>query len=179
MKGDEMANESSTDVIKRYLEGAIAAERGFEVQLRAFSKEGDQAAVQNLFAGHADETKHQYERLTARLEALGGSSSTMQGLFAYIFNFTPKAAHLGHHAAEKSSQDLIAAYAMENSEMAMYEELAIIAGFAGDTETESLARAIQQEERVAAEKVWGLIDASCRQAFMRITSNPANVQSGP
>ena len=50
-----------------------------------------------------------------------------------------------------------------------------MAAFAGDTETEQLARAIQEEERAAAKKVWDLIDSSCRQTFMKVTSNPSNV----
>ena len=72
----------------------------------------------------------------------------------------------------KSSQDLILAFSIENSEIAMYEELAVVAAFAGDTETEQLARAIQAEERAAAKKVWDLIDSSARQSFMKVTSNP-------
>lgn len=170
-----MSNESSQEVIKRYIEDVIAVERNFETQLKAFSKEGEQAAVQRLFAQHAVETRHQHERLTARLEALGGSPSVLKTFFAHIFNFAPKTAQIGHDPAEKSSQDLIIAFAMENSEIAMYEELAVVAGFAGDTETESLARTIQEEERAAAKKVWELIDSSCRQSFMKVTSNPANV----
>ncbi len=170
-----MSNESSRDVIKRYLQDAIAAERNFETQLRAFSKEGEQVPVQNAFAEHAVETRRQHERLTARLEALGGTPSTVKTFFAHVFNFAPKTAQLGHEPAEKNSQDLIIAFAIENSEIAMYEELAVVAQFAGDTETERLARAIQEEERAAARKVWGLIDASCRQSFMKVTSNPANV----
>ncbi len=170
-----MSNESSSEVIKRYLVDAIAAEQNFETQLKAFSKEGEQAPVQRLFADHAVETKSQYERLTARLEALGGSTSTIKSFFAHIFSFAPKTAQLGSDGSEKNAQDLIIAFAIENSEIAMYEELAIVAGFAGDTETEQLAREIQDEERTAAKKVWSLIDGSCRQSFMKITSNPANV----
>jgi ferritin-like metal-binding protein YciE len=170
-----MPTESSREVIKRYIEDAIAAERNFETQLKGFSKEGEQAPVQRLFAEHAIETKHQHQRLTARLEQLGGTPSVLKSVFAHIFNFAPKTAQIGHDASEKSSQDLIIAFAIENSEIAMYEELAVVAGFAGDTQTERLARAIQEEERVAAKKVWDLIDSSCRQSFMKVTSNPANV----
>ncbi len=60
-------------------------------------------------------------------------------------------------------------------EFVVYEELARVAAFAGDTETEELARAIQEEERAAPRKVWDLIDSNCRQSFMKVTSNPANV----
>lgn len=170
-----MPNESSQEVIKRYLQDAIAAERKFETQLTAFSKDGDQAAVQTFFAEHARETRHQHERLTARLEALGGSPSTLKSFFAHIFNLAPGVAQMGHDPAEKNSQDLIMAYAIENGEVAMYEELAIVASFTGDSETEELARAIQAQERAAAAKVWDLIDTSCRRAFMKVISNPANV----
>lgn len=170
-----MTTESSREVIKSYIEDAIVAEQKFEGQLRAFSKEGEQAAVQRLFADHAIETRHQHQRLSARLAELGGSPSAMKSFFAHMFNFAPRAAHIGHDSSEKSSQDLILAFAIENSEIAMYEELAVVAAFAGDTETEQLARAIQEEERAAAKKVWDLIDSSCRQTFMKATSNPSNV----
>jgi ferritin-like metal-binding protein YciE len=170
-----MTTESSREVIKRYIEDAIAAERNFETQLKAFSKQGEQAAVQRVFAEHAIETRHQHQRLSARLAELGGSPSVLKGFLAHMFNFSPKTAQIGHDASEKSSQDLIVAFAIENSEIAMYEELAVVAAFAGDTETEQLARAIQEEERAAAKKVWDLIDSSCRQTFMKVTSNPSNV----
>lgn len=170
-----MSTESSREVICRYLQDAIAAEKNFETQLKAMAKEGEQTPVQNLFAEHAGETRRQHERLTARLHALGGSPSTLKSFLAHVFNFAPKAAQIGHAAAEKNSQDLIIAYAVENSEIAMYEELAIVAGFAGDEETESLARSIQEEERTAAKKVWDLIDASCRQSFMKVTTNRSNL----
>jgi ferritin-like metal-binding protein YciE len=55
-----MSTESSREVIERYIDDAIAAERNFETQLKAFSKEGEQAPVQRLFAEHAIETRHQH-----------------------------------------------------------------------------------------------------------------------
>lgn len=64
--------ETSVDVIKRYLQDAIAAEKSFETQLEGFSKEGEDTVVQALFRQHAAETRVQYERLTARLSALAG-----------------------------------------------------------------------------------------------------------
>ncbi len=41
--------ETSTDVIKRYLEDAIAAEKSFETQLQGFAKEGDDSLAQAAF----------------------------------------------------------------------------------------------------------------------------------
>lgn len=164
-----MAQQSAGDVIRRYLSDAIAAEKNFENQLRAFAKETDQGPVQQLFAQHADETARQHERLTVRLEALGGEPSGFKAVLANLLGFGPKVAQIGHDEAEKGTQDLMIAYAVENSEIAMYETMAIAASAAGDTQTEQLARQIQQEERMAAEKVWNLLGPSARDSFQKVT----------
>ncbi len=160
--------ESSTDVIKRYLEDAIAAEKSFETQLQGFAKEGDNAVAKAAFHQHALETKQQYERLTARLEALGGGASTTKSLLAHIFGLSPKTAQIGHEKEERTTQNLMIAYAVENSEIAMYEALATVAEAAGDTQTVTLARQIQAEEKATAEKVWKLIPSSAVEALERV-----------
>lgn len=161
--------ETSVEAIKRYLVDAIAAERSFETQLESFAKEGNNATAQSLFRQHALETKRQYERLTARLEALGGSPSTAKSFLAHVFGLAPKAASIGHEEEERVTQNLIAAFAVENSEVAMYESLINSAEAAGDTQTASLAREIQSEEKATAEKVFKLIPSAARDAFQRIT----------
>ncbi len=104
-----------------------------------------------------------------RLEALGGSASPAKSLLAHIFSMTPKTASIGHEAEERTTQNLLIAYAVENSEVAMYESLAATAEAAGDTETASLARSIQVEEKATAEKIWALIPAAASAALARIT----------
>ena len=165
-----MAQQEPVKVIQRYIEDAIAAEQNFESQLRAFCDESDQAEVNQLFAQHAEETRLQRERLTARLEALGGKPSGVKSFLAHLFGFAPKIAQAGHDEAEKGTQNLIAAYAVENSEVAMYESLAVAAAAAGDTETEALAREIQQEERRTAERVWSLIAPSARDSYLKVAT---------
>jgi ferritin-like metal-binding protein YciE len=160
-----MATETKTDVIKTYLEDAIAAEKSFETQLRAFAEEGHDTNVQQLFAQHANETKQQYEALTERLEALGGSPSGMKSFLAHMFNMAPKTAQLGHEEEERTTQNLMMAFAVENSEVAMYEALAISAEAAGDHFTRDLARRIQAQERETADKVWAYIPKVAREAF--------------
>ena len=169
--------ETSIDVIKRYLEDAIAAEKSFETQLEGFSKGGDDQIAHSLFRQHAIETKRQYERLTERLESLGGSPSGTKSLLAHIFSVTPKAASLGHEKEERITQDLMMAFAVENSEMAMYEALVTVAGAAGDTITASLAREIQAEEKATAEKVWKLLPSAAEQSFRRITADSSITDS--
>src|SRR5579875_1807323 len=83
-------------IVRDYLEDIIAAEKSFETQLTGFSKEGDYAPAQQAFAAHAQETHGQWEKLTQRLEAIGGSTSTLKSFLAHMFGVAPKAAQLGH-----------------------------------------------------------------------------------
>ena len=163
-------SETSTDVIKRYLEDAIAAEKSFETQLEGFSHEGDSEPVKAAFRQHAGETHAQITRLTARLEALGGSPSTAKSILAHFFNLTPKAAQLGHEKEERVTQNLIMAFAVENSECAMYEALAVVAEASGDSETAQLARSIQAEENATADKVWKFLSPVAVDAFRRLST---------
>jgi ferritin-like metal-binding protein YciE len=164
-----MADTNAADIIKRYLEDAIAAEKSFETQLQGFSKEGDDPLAQEAFRQHALETKNQYERLTARLESLGGSTSGAKSLLAHIFNMTPQTAKLGHEKEERTTQNLMMAFAVENSECAMYEALATVAEAGGDSQTARLAREIQAEEKATADKVWKMLPIAALQAFGRLT----------
>lgn len=161
--------ENPKDIIKRYLEDAIAAEKSFETQLRSFAKEGDNQQVKRLFEQHADETKTQYEQLTQRLEALGGSTSATKSFLAHMFNMTPATAKLGHEKEERVTQNLMMAFAVENSEVAMYESLITAAEQAGDRETAAIGRRIQAQERETAEKIWPHIASCARTAFDALT----------
>jgi ferritin-like metal-binding protein YciE len=88
--------DTGTDLIKRYLEGAIAAEKSFETQLNGFANDGDDNEAKAVFSKHAGETRSQSERPTARLESLGGSTSTIKSFLAHVFGLSPKTAQLGH-----------------------------------------------------------------------------------
>jgi len=156
--------------IQRYLEDAIAAERSFETQLRGFADEATYPGAKTAFQTHADETKRQYELLTTRLKALGGAPSTMKSFMAHIFNMAPKAAQVGHVDEERTTQDLIMAFSVENAEVAMYESMAIAAEAVNDKETATLARQIQREEKATGEKVWQLIGPAAAQAYLRVRS---------
>jgi len=165
-----MHRETPLEIIKRYLEDAIAAERTFESQLRGMATEGSEERVKQAFADHADETRSQYERLEARLRELGGSPSTMKSVLAHMFAFPPKAAQLGHEEEERSTQNLIIAYTVESSEIAMYEALATVAAASGDTATERLAGQIQMEEERTREKIWQVLATCARAAFEALTA---------
>lgn len=162
--------DKSTDVIRRYLEEAIAAEQSLETQLRGFAQQGDDDEVQAAFLAHAEETRVHAQQLVSRLEALGGSASAGKNFLARLFSFTAKTAQLGHSPGEELLGNLIAAFTAAQSECAMYEALANVADAAGDPETEAVAREIQSHERATAEKLWHFIPARSKIAFNLLTA---------
>lgn len=89
-------------------------------------------------------------------------------MLAHMIGLMPKAAQLGHEAEERVVQNLMMAYTVENSEIAMYGAPAVVAGEAGDFGTEQPARSIQQEERDTAERVWTHLPAAARAAFAKM-----------
>ncbi|MBV8807156.1 MAG: DUF892 family protein [Acidobacteriaceae bacterium] len=149
--------ESSSALIRRYLEAAAAAESNSVSQLKTFESEGDDVAVKAMFNAHRLETELQHQHLIERLKTLEGSAPVANNLLAHIFRLPAKAAQIAHRAHETATQNLIAAYVFESNEIAMYESLITIAEAAGDTDTADLARSIQAEEKVAAEKIWKLL----------------------
>ena len=162
--------ETEVELIRRYLQDAIAAETSFESQLRSFAHEGgDDFEVQSLFFGHAAETSRQIERLKYRLSELGGNPSGGKSSLAHLFSFAPKIAQATHKPEEKLVQNLIIAFCVENGERAMYEALAATARSAADGVTEALAREIAAEETVTAEKIWHFLPSRSKIAFNMLT----------
>jgi ferritin-like metal-binding protein YciE len=162
--------DNHTDLIRRYLQDAIAAEISFESQLRAFAKEGDDEEVQSFFSLHADQTKFQYDRLAARLQDLGESVSGAKAFFAQVFGLAPKTAQITHSQEERTAQNLVLAFSIEQAECATYEALASVARAANDAATESLARQIQIEEREAANRLWRFLPSRSKIAFNMLTA---------
>jgi ferritin-like metal-binding protein YciE len=165
--------ENAQDVIIRYLQDAIAAERAFETQLRGFAAEADEAQARDVFSQHAEETRHQHQLLSERLTSLGGTPSAGKSFLAGMFSLAPKTAQIGFAQSERLTQNLIMAFSVENSEIAMYESLALAATAAGDLETGELARSIQKQEQETADKIWRLIPAAAERSYYRaVESRP-------
>src|SRR5581483_5354619 len=160
--------ESARESIEDYLEDAIAAEKSFETQLRGFAQEGSGDQSHELFLRHAEETRVQYERLTARLKELGGDPSGAKSFLAHLVGLSPKLAQMGHDVMDRLTQNLIMAFSVENCEIAMYESLIAVAQSAGDTVTAELARSIQAEEKATADKVWQRLAPTALSAFNKM-----------
>lgn len=157
------------DVIQTYLADAIAAESSFEARLREFADDGDDDDVKAVFATHAVETQSQRERLTARLQELGGAPSAGKNFLAGVFTLTPRLAQLNHIMEERTVQNIMIAFAVESSEQAMYQALLSVAEAAGDARTAALAREIQAEETRTAEKLWHFLPTRSKIAYNMLT----------
>jgi ferritin-like metal-binding protein YciE len=144
---------TSSAAIRRYLEEALAAERGAEAQLRTFAGEGDDDDVKHAFAVHAEESQIQSQRLAKRLEEVGGAPQVP----AHNLASSPALLQIGLAAEERIVQNLIAAYTEEATECALYQVLIDIAHGSGDEGTVTLARTIQAEAHRAADKFWSFI----------------------
>ncbi|MBV8069490.1 MAG: DUF892 family protein [Acidobacteriaceae bacterium] len=159
---------TSTELITRYLQQAITAERSFEAQLRGFAQDGDDEEVQSTFAAHAVQTAQQIERLTERLKELGGEPQQEESELTLFREVSPKFSGPAV-PEERIAQNLIAAYAAEAMECALYEVLAAIAGANGDTATERLARDLQRQEHTTAARVWHFLPSRSKIAFNMLT----------
>jgi ferritin-like metal-binding protein YciE len=161
--------DSAAQLLTRYLDDAVAAERTFETQLRSFAEQGDDDEVQAAFRAHADEARTHDERLTLRSEELGGTPSFVKTILADVLERVPKFSQAGHVAEEQLVQNLIAAFTMATGACAMHEALATVAARARDSQTEQLAREIQSEERHAAERIFRFIPSRSKIAFNVVT----------
>lgn len=166
-----MTDATAQQILREYLENAIAAVEAFAKRLREFATEGDDQEAQLAFADHADESSLITDRLKARLAELGGSPSRGKSALAVFLQVAPSVAKAGHTAEERLVQNLITAYCVEAGECAMYEALAATANAAGDTATESLAREAQAQEQRAAEKLFHFLPTRSKIAFNVLTAD--------
>src|SRR5205814_6672336 len=120
-----MTRFAAHEIIRSYLQDAVAAEEHHENHLREFAADARrEPAVRELFVGHAEETRRQAAWLKMRLETLHGSPSGVKSLRAQLTWLGPKLGLLGHDPAERVAQNLITAYTVECGEIGMYEALA-------------------------------------------------------
>lgn len=161
---------TSQELIITYLQDAEAAERNFTDALLGFGTAGEQNQVKSFFQWASAKAKTQHERLEARLRELGGEPSKAKSLLAHLLTFTPATAQLTHSPGEKNTQNVMMCVGAASAEMAMYEALATVAGAAGDTKTEQLARQLQAEEKDDYDKAWALLRPSAQASFQNLVS---------
>jgi ferritin-like metal-binding protein YciE len=156
--------ESIQDRTLRYLEDAWAVEKALVAALRDMAADANDPTVKALFEEHANLTHTQEEMLEERIRALGGEPARTKSFMNQMMAKASDMMNTGHDAYDKTTQDLMKAYATEHFEMAMYQSLESFASVVGDTETAQLARRIFEQEKETAERVWPHISRAATRA---------------
>jgi ferritin-like metal-binding protein YciE len=149
--------EQPRERLIRYLQDAHAAEVGIAGVLRDAIGSVNNEQARTLFNEHLVVTQNQAARLEARLNVLGGDTSGGKSLLNTIIGKVSDFMNAAHDDYDKTTQDIIKAYATEYFEMGMYASLSAYARAMGDMETASLAQEIMQEEEEAAQMLFPLI----------------------
>jgi ferritin-like metal-binding protein YciE len=157
--------ENARERIIRYLQDAHAAEKGVEQALEGFANECNDPDVKALFEEHLLMTISQARRLEDRLNLLNSGPSNAKGFLNALMAKMTEVFQGAHDEYDKNTQNLIKAYATEHLERGMYEALYTYATAVGDTDTARLAREIQMEEELTAERIFPLIDTYAQSAL--------------
>jgi ferritin-like metal-binding protein YciE len=162
-------SETSPEVVKRYLHDALAAEKSLASHFREFANQGDYREAIDVFRECEATALNHSQRLTARLDRMGGMPSRISSLFR-LFRLGEKTDQIDFGASEEVTHNILLTYTATHSEIAMYEVLRMVAEAAGDSETGSLALSLQQDEKIAAEKIWRLFAAAAQREFNNLNS---------
>ena len=152
------------DRLNRYLEDAIALESSLVGGLQDMANDAIHDQDRLMFEEHKVQTESQKTRLEARLHARGGTVNSLKEWFNSLGVSATDLLHAGKDKEDKAARNLIQAYAIENLEVATYEALYAASIAAGDNETAQLARTIQNEEQMAADKVFARIKSQSAEA---------------
>jgi len=145
-----------TEHLQKYLADANAIEKQAIALLEKGPKLAGDPTLARIYEEHLDETRDHEEAVTARLQAIGGSTNALKNAAMQL-----GALNWGtFFAAQPDTPGKLAAfaYAFEHLEIGGYEQLKRVAERAGDTETQSLAERLLAQEREAAERIYGAFD---------------------
>jgi ferritin-like metal-binding protein YciE len=168
---DRSVEESLRDVprddldeqLTSYLADAHAIEAQAIELLERAPEIVDDPELSHIFEEHLAETREHQELVKSRLDARGGSPSTLKDV-------AMKTGALGWGSFFQAHPDtpgkLTAfAYAFEHLEMGGYEQLRRVAERAGDTETVRMADGILSQEREAAKRIAGQFDRAVERSL--------------
>jgi ferritin-like metal-binding protein YciE len=152
-----MPPETLDEQLTKYLTDAHSIEAQALIQMKTAPKIAGEERFAEIFRRHETETEEHERLVTERLEARDATPSKLKdlagkvtgagfGLFAMAQPDTP-----GKLAAH--------AYSYEHMEEAAWDMIARIAARVGDSETETVARRIEAQEREMGERVAGFFDA--------------------
>jgi ferritin-like metal-binding protein YciE len=156
------ASIEGKDDLDRQLEKYLADAHALEAQAIQLLERGPKIAgdseLARVFEAHLVESRGHQQQIEARLEARGGKPNALKDAALRL-----GALNWGtfFQAQPDTPAKLAAfAYAFEHLEIGGYEQLKRVAQRANDIDTSHVVRRILEEERAAAEKLYGTFDSA-------------------
>lgn len=164
--------ENSQERLVRYLQDAHAAEVGVAKMLDDCIEDSDDAAIKALFEDQLKMSLTHQEQIGKCLIKYGeqpnGGKSFVSSMMAKVSDLIQG----GHDQPDKNTQNLIKALTAGNMESAIYESLIAYSQAIGEDDVVQVARAIQQEERQNAKRIWPMISQYAVTALEKVTDRP-------
>jgi ferritin-like metal-binding protein YciE len=161
-----VSDRTTRDQLVKYLADAHSIEEQALAQLRAAPNIAGDGRLAAVLAEHLPETEGHERIVRERLEALGGSPSTLKDV---VMAAGGKGFILFARSQPDTPGKLLAhAYSYEHLELAAYRLLAIVANRAGDTDTVAAANDIAEQERQMGERLAGCYDEGVELSLARV-----------
>jgi len=162
-----VSERSPREQLVKYLADAHSIEeQAISLLERASSR--DDGSLDSAYEEHLAETREHAELIAARIDALGGDTSTLKDAFMKMGAFNWGTFFEAH--PDTPGKLAAFAYAFEHLEIGGYEQLRRVAQRAGDTETAGLAERILEQERNAASTIKSLFPEAARLSLQETTS---------
>ncbi|MFL5891511.1 MAG: DUF892 family protein [Solirubrobacterales bacterium] len=164
----ELDPDDLGEQLRKYLADAHAIEMQAIQMLERAPKITEPPELARLYEEHLGETRRHEQRISERLEAIGGSTSMLKdaGMRLGALNWG------GFFQAQPDTPAKLAgfAYAFEHLEIGGYEQLKRVAERADDDDTVRTVDAILAEERAAAQKIAGQWDAAIDASLAQVVA---------
>jgi ferritin-like metal-binding protein YciE len=134
-----------------YVRDAHAMEQNVMGMLDSMIRTTEDLQIKKDLEHHQEETRGQIDRLSSRIEALGGDTSTVKDVGAVMGALVKGLGDVAR--TDKASKNARDGFVTEHLEIASYQLLERLAQRAGDMETAEVARQNRDEEEAMAAKI--------------------------
>ena len=163
---DEHPRNELSKLVTKYLSDAHAIEEQAIALLERAPGLVEDKELETVFSDHLSETREHAELVQARLNALGGDSSSLKDAAMRLGALNWGAFFQGH--PDTPGKLVAFAFAFEHLEIGGYAQLKRVAAAAGDEETERVVDTILGEERNAAKLLSGSFDAAAVESLRAV-----------
>lgn len=153
-------------LIQKYLSDAHAIEEQAIALLERAPDLVENKELETIFTDHLSETREHAELVQSRLNALGGSSSSLKDAAMRLGALNWGSFFQGH--PDTPGKLVAFAFAFEYLEIGGYEQLKRVATAAGDDETVRIVDTILGEERKAAKLLSGAFDTAASESLREV-----------